>query len=423
VRGHIRRRGSRWAVVVDIGTDPVTGKRRQRWQSGFERKRDAERALADLLAKQQRGEYVEPCRLTVRGYLTGEWLPAVQRSVRPLTWAGYERSVRIHIVPYLGELPLQHVTPGKLNALYVELLDHGRADGKGLSPGSVRQVHLALHGALAAAVRWQYLSRNAAAFADPPRGASPTMRVWTADELGRFLTAIRHHRLYPLFLVLAGTGMRRGEALGARWEDLDLQGARWQVRRTLLPVKGRTIEGTPKTARGQRSVALTALVHSAPKVGPQKQSMAQQTYLRALGTIPGLTIHLGHFLSHPVNRRLVKPSRGSSPFRNVWHTEEKGSDVNLASHLLIDGFRARYDLAVVISNDSDLKEPVHFVQYDLRAPVGILNPHPNRSWALSPPNLPLGSFYKPTRQGAVAASQFAPTLQDQNGSFQKPAGW
>jgi NYN domain len=168
----------------------------------------------------------------------------------------------------------------------------------------------------------------------------------------------------------------------------------------------------------------TALVHSAPwKPGQQKQSVAQLTYLRALGTIPHLTIHLGHFLSHPVDRRLVSPPRRGSPFREVWHTEEKGSDVNLASHLLIDGFRARYDLAVVISNDSDLKEPVHFVRHELKAPVGVLNPHPKRSWALSPPNLPLGSFYKPIRQGAVSSSQFAATLHDQDGSFRKPTGW
>jgi integrase len=256
MRGHVRKRGAKWAIVLDVGNDPETGRRKQRWHSGFERKRDAERALADLLAKQQRGEYVEPSRLTVRGYLTGEWLPAVHRSVRPLTYAGYERSVRIHIVPRIGDLALQRVTPAKLNGLYSALLDHGRADGQGLAPGSVRQVHLALHGALRAAVRWQLLNRNAAAFADPPRVASPTMRVWTADELGRFLSAIRDNRLYPLFLVLAGTGMRRGEALGARWEDLDLEGARWQVRRTLLPASGGSIEGTPKTARGHRSVAL-----------------------------------------------------------------------------------------------------------------------------------------------------------------------
>ena len=72
--------------------------------------------------------------------------------------------------------------------------------------------------------------------------------------------------------------------------------------------------------------------------------------------------------------------------------EEKGSDVNLASHLLVDGFRDRYDLAVVISNDSDLTEPVRFVREDLNKPVGVLNPHPNRSWELSPSTMPAGSF-------------------------------
>jgi integrase len=257
MRGHVRKRGRKWSIVLDVGTDE-DGRRKQRWHSGFRTKNEAEAALTTLLGRLQDGNYVEPSRLSVRGYLTVEWLPAIRRTVRPLTYAGYERSVRIHIVPHLGDLPLQHLTPAKLNALYLTLLDHGRADGKGLSPGSVRQVHLALHGALAAAVRWQYVSRNAAAFADPPPAASTTMRVWTADELGRFLTAIRGNRLYPLFLVLAGTGMRRGEALGAHWEDLDLEGGRWQVRRTLLPAQGGVIEGTPKTSRGQRSVALDA---------------------------------------------------------------------------------------------------------------------------------------------------------------------
>ena len=255
MRGHVRKRGKKWSVVLDVGTG-LRGKRRQKWHSGFATKREAEAALTTLLGKLQNNSYVEPTRLTLGGFLTAEWLPAVQRSVRPLTHAGYERSVRIHIEPHLGDLLLQQVTPARLNGLYASLLDHGRADGQGLSPGSVRQVHLALHGALAAAVRWQYVSRNAAALADPPRAAPPIMRVWTADELGRFLAAIQDNRLYAMFLVLAATGLRRGEALGARWEDLDLQGARWQVRRTLLPVKGGVMEGTPKTARGQRSVAL-----------------------------------------------------------------------------------------------------------------------------------------------------------------------
>ena len=168
----------------------------------------------------------------------------------------------------------------------------------------------------------------------------------------------------------------------------------------------------------------TALVESAPwKAGQAKKSAAQETYIRALRTVPNLTVHYGHFLSHPVKRRLVNPPPTGSPYRNVWHTEEKGSDVNLASHLLIDGFRGNYELAVIISNDGDLKEPAHFVRHDLTIPVGVLNPHPKRSWALSPPHLPSGCFYKPIRQGAAQASLFPATLTDAAGSFASPPGW
>lgn len=194
---------------------------------------------------------------------------------------------------------------------------------------------------------------------------------------------------------------------GYRWLDLGALCSRLLPRDQIVAIK-----------------YFTALVHSAPwQAGKRVASVAQETYLRALRTIPDLTIHYGHFLSHPVKRRLVKSPKRGSPYRMVWHTEEKGSDVNLASHLLIDGFRARYDLAVVISNDGDLKEPVHFVRHYLQIPVGVLNPHPKRSWALSPSNLPMGSFYKPIRAGAVRASQFPATLTDARGSFTNPPNW
>ncbi len=172
---------------------------------------------------------------------------------------------------------------------------------------------------------------------------------------------------------------------------------------------------------------VVAIKYFTARVGPRpwnpRKPQAQETYLRALRTVPNLSIHLGHFLTHEISARLVRPPRQGSPFRQIWKTEEKGSDVNLGSHLLIDGFRARYDLAVVISNDGDLKEPVHVVRHELNAPVGILNPHRTRSWALSPRVLPQGSFYKPIRPGALGASQFPATMVDQNGSFSKPPGW
>jgi hypothetical protein len=152
----------------------------------------------------------------------------------------------------------------------------------------------------------------------------------------------------------------------------------------------------------------TARVTGRP--GNAHAGQRQQTYFRALATVPKLTIHYGHFITRTATRRCVKDRRGKPAFVDVWVTEEKGSDVNLASHMLIDAFRARYDLAVVVSNDGDLKEPVHFVRHELKTPVGVLNPHGNRSYALSPRQLPRGSFYKPIRRAALRASQFPSTV-------------
>ena len=143
----------------------------------------------------------------------------------------------------------------------------------------------------------------------------------------------------------------------------------------------------------------------------------QQIYFRALKTIPHLDIIHGHFLTKPCRMVLSK----SDPMKWVWvdRTDEKGSDVNLASYLLHDGFRGLYDIAVVISNDSDLQEPIRMVRQVLNKPVGIINPHPTNSTALTP----YASFIKRIRQSNIIASQFPDTLTDAKGAFERPSRW
>lgn len=143
----------------------------------------------------------------------------------------------------------------------------------------------------------------------------------------------------------------------------------------------------------------------------------QQVYLRALRTIPNLTITFGHFLTHAVPMMLT----GVNPPKRVFvdKTEEKGSDVNLAAHLLRDAFTKRFDVAVLVTNDSDLAEPVRIVRQELGLPVGILNPHQYHSKILQG----LATFVKRIRQGDLIASQFPPSLTDAKGTFTKPASW
>ncbi|RMF02464.1 MAG: NYN domain-containing protein [Chloroflexi bacterium] len=146
------------------------------------------------------------------------------------------------------------------------------------------------------------------------------------------------------------------------------------------------------------------------------QPIRQQIYLRALKTLPSLEIIYGHFLAHEI---LMPRADNPAQLVKVIKTEEKGSDVNLAAHLINDGHRGRYDVAVLITNDSDLLEPVKMVRHELNLPVGILNPQRRPSWVLKQH----ASFIKKIRPGVLRASQFPAQLRDATGHFRKPATW
>lgn len=150
------------------------------------------------------------------------------------------------------------------------------------------------------------------------------------------------------------------------------------------------------------------------------QPIRQQTYLRALATIPHLRIHYGQFTVGAKRRRLAGPQPEGTPrFANVLIPEEKGSDVNLASHLLMDGFEGDYDVAVVVSNDSDLLEPIRLVRDRLKHDVGVINPYKNARAALQQE----AAFYRTISAGALRASHFPPTLHDKDGVITKPLSW
>ncbi len=156
-----------------------------------------------------------------------------------------------------------------------------------------------------------------------------------------------------------------------------------------------------------------------PRVTTPQSPQRQQAYLRALNTIPHLTIHLGHFLSHPARMPLARPRPGGPTTVEVMKTEEKGSDVNLATYLLLDAFRQDFETAVVISNDSDLKEPIDVAQRELGLAVGVVNPHPpnRRSRSFQP------AFFKQIREKDLRACQLPPVLRDSRGTIHRPAGW
>jgi integrase len=326
MRGSVIRRDSVYYVKIELDPDPVTGKRRTKWHSGYRTKREAERARIDLLSKVDRGAYVEPTQETVAEFLE-EWLVTIRPTLKATTWNGYRSKVRNHVIPYIGGMRLTRVDGGTLNSLYTQLLESGRrkssrkgkgyspavvaraqelrADGlslqatadqlqvefdeashitkdtlasllrrqdayradptradesRSLDPSTVKAVHVTLHKAFAAAVKWERLAKNPADQADPPRVPVNTdnMPTWTAEQLRMFLefTASMDDRNHALWVLLATTGMRRGEALGLRWQDVDLDAGRLRVVQTVLSINGKISVSEPKTARGRRPVSL-----------------------------------------------------------------------------------------------------------------------------------------------------------------------
>jgi hypothetical protein len=111
MRGSIRKRGSSYTWYLDV-PDPVTGKRRQRSKGGFRTKKECQAALTEALAALRIGTFVEPSKRTVGSYLAGEWLPAMQPPrLRPSTWLSYQRNLERHVIPALGDIELQRLTP------------------------------------------------------------------------------------------------------------------------------------------------------------------------------------------------------------------------------------------------------------------------------------------------------------------------
>lgn len=230
-------------------TDPATGERHYRMQGGYRTKAEALAARSEARARLARGGGRLPSQVTLGTWL-GQWLEAAAARVRPTTLSGYRVHVRRYLVPRLGRLPLSAVDAARVRRLHGELL------AEGLSPATVQRVHATLRAALQQAVRDGLLLANPASRTAPPTARRPELVTWSADEARTFLAAARGDRLHALWRLLLATGLRRGEALGLRWEDVDLERGCLHVRRNRTVADGRPLEQAPKTQRSRRTVPL-----------------------------------------------------------------------------------------------------------------------------------------------------------------------
>ena len=250
MRGTVERYGSGWRYRVELARDPATGHRRFSTKGGFHTERDARRALNRVLVAIDDGVHPGRTRIVTADYL-GEWVARAKVDLKPTTAAGYGHAVQT-LAKAFGVVRLQDLTPLMIEDLYSQLLD------RGFAPKTVRNIHMVLHRALADAERLGLIARNPARSARAPAVSRKEQGTWSPEQLSQFLGISAHDPLHGVFVLLATTGMRRGEVVGLRWVDVDLDRGVVSVVHTITTVHGRPVESTPKTAKSRRRVSLDA---------------------------------------------------------------------------------------------------------------------------------------------------------------------
>ena len=264
--------GDRWRIVYDGPPvyDPETGQvsRKQTSRRGFTRERDAKQALREELNDIDDGSHVPIDQVTVGRYIIDEWLPSIRPrsaeaarrhrgTVNVATHDRYRQDLERWVLPRIGGVKLQALTPKAIDKLYDELETSGRRDGGPLSPKTVANLHGVLHKALGDAVKRGRLKRNPAAAVSPPTATQREPRWWSVDELRAFVRFVEGDELYAAWLLFATTGAREGEVCGLTWDDLDLDAGWVRVDWTLGVIRGKlTWKPRPKSKAGERLMAL-----------------------------------------------------------------------------------------------------------------------------------------------------------------------
>ncbi|MER6007866.1 tyrosine-type recombinase/integrase [Nonomuraea angiospora] len=259
-----------WYFAVQV-SGPA-GRRERLRRGGFTTAEQAYRAGGEVIAADQDGGLGA-------GYTVARWLRCwlqAQQGLRPSTREGYADHVRLHLIPYLGRIELAQLTTRDIGRMFAALAGRCTRYGKPIAPSTLHRIRATLRAALNAAVREGLIASNPARMIRLPassrpypqvwtdrrvaawrrEGEHPTVAVWTADQLAEFLVFARHDRLHVLWQLIALRGLRRGEAAGLRWIDLDLDRRELAVNRQLVHTDAGLIVCPPKIAASQRIIAL-----------------------------------------------------------------------------------------------------------------------------------------------------------------------
>lgn len=232
--GTIRKRADgRWEGKYTLGYDPKTGKLIRKSVYGKTQK-EVRLALSKIVSEMDSGTYAEPSKMKVSQWLD-EWLASYTMNIKPATRSAYEEHIRVHIKPSLGDILLKQLSTRDIQQLYTNLLKE-----RELSPKTVRNIHGVLHRTLEQAKLLGYIRVNPADAAVTPRVEKKQVETLDAEDIGKFLAAIRGTKYeYPLFVAVF-TGLRQGELLGLTWDCVDFEHGLLLINKQHNRVKGDT---------------------------------------------------------------------------------------------------------------------------------------------------------------------------------------
>jgi integrase len=253
MKGTVKKRGNTWSYIVDIGRDPITGKRRQKTKGGFPRQKDADAALRKILNELDANRYLEPSKESFSSYMEFWFTSHYQKRIKETTASSRKYLMDKHLIrenPFANK-PLSKITTEDIDAFYNLKLDEE------YSTSTIRKLHQLLNQAFGQAVKWKKISSNPVINADPPSVKKEEMKIWSFDEIDSFLNQCKGERHYLTFLLAIYTGMRKGELLGLKWSDIDFGKKSIRIQRSLshIPNKGYLLS-TPKTKKSKRQVPI-----------------------------------------------------------------------------------------------------------------------------------------------------------------------
>lgn len=265
-------------VIGYRGSYIVNGKRHY---VSAKTKTEVEQKLRQAMTDADRGLVFDAGTLTLGTYLD-KWLLNIKDTVRQRTWERYEQLVRVHLKPTLGRLKLNNVTPAHVRGLYREKLDAGASNR------TVQYIHTTLRKALQDAVTDELVSRNMAGGIKAPRPKKKEINPLSPEQARTFLEATHDDPLEALYVLAIHRGLRQGELLGLKWDDIDLEAGTLQVRRSLSLTRDGHVFEQPKNGKG-RSIELTQSATDALRSHLQRQLKE----IRGVGgRIPGSGAHI-----------------------------------------------------------------------------------------------------------------------------------